>query len=573
MDTSNFCRRIDVQIGCTLLLLILSTVVLRQNVWTTALAKGARGTISVLVVYGASMVFFHVWRIAIILVCCAYVLWHVLAYTHQRRKAADKKRFEDDLDVHPKLAYPADSNNYFTSLQESQPQPFVFPESNNIEEKLNDVLQMILAQFLHSWYDNISRKALFPRSVELLLRRALIHVRQRLASTDLIGIIVRKAIPIVTQHLHEVSVAEAQVRSAVQTVQIDALEHNSICDRFAENCKRGDLHPAAQTPGYNAVHVLLPENKLQSYLRDTVEKILPKIFPAQELGSAIVKTLLREILACGVLQPIFNLLSDPDFWNQTIVTHAHQAIQERARVKRFRHVLIEQTRHPLDQKRSMKKKPMRNLERLMLSNEAKDWDRLYRKIKKSQSLADVSRMRSEMILLKSEMAAAGDVIDSVDHHGSGNVSKSDHYHAKAMVLLQARMAALAGHSAVSTPKPMADATFDTTLATGMSYFYEFMERRDRAELLDFWQHILHCEVVTTDTPQNSQSLAPAPEIQLTKEDIARIFHTYFDSSLLTIVEDEKTHIYNYLINEPDSYDITSNEMITAVARRAYLTMV
>ncbi|CCG81551.1 putative Intermediate filament protein [Taphrina deformans PYCC 5710] len=375
-------------------------------------------------------------------------------------------------------------------------------------------------------------------------------MRKRLEAVDVVGIVVRKAVPIITQHLHELTIAELKVMDTVKTVGLDSLEHSSISDAVAANSKGHVLHLAAQTSDLSEDGLLENEDKVQQYLRGVVSRLLPIVLPNNEYASSIVTTFVREVLACAILAPLFRMLADPDYWNETLVVRANQAIQERARVKRFRHALKEQTRDQSKRNKSIKKKPMRRLERLMLSNDHKDWERLYRKIKKCQSLADVTRMRSEMILLRNEKIAAVQVDRTVK-----NTSMSDHLVIKALSLLEVRITKLGGpHTTGTSSTIVRSLSFDRVLVIGVDYFLDYLERHGRANLLDFWHHVTQIKLKSNQPVPASQLSILDSSVHLSKIQIKHIYEQYFDSPLLTITDDEKS-----LSKELDDYPTFRND--------------
>lgn len=57
------------------------------------------------------------------------------------------------------------------------------------------------------------------------------------------------------------------------------------------------------------------------YLRGVVNRILPFVVEERELASSSLRVLVREIVAAAVLQPVIDLLADPDYWNQLVDTY------------------------------------------------------------------------------------------------------------------------------------------------------------------------------------------------------------------------------------------------------------
>ena len=74
----------------------------------------------------------------------------------------------------------------------------------------------------------------------------------------------------------------------------------------------------------NPLHTALHANSSPTtsiefeYLRKIGELLLYAIAPQKEIKSRVVVCLMREILTCKVIQPVIEMLADPDYWNQTI---------------------------------------------------------------------------------------------------------------------------------------------------------------------------------------------------------------------------------------------------------------
>ena len=56
----------------------------------------------------------------------------------------------------------------------------------------------------------------------------------------------------------------------------------------------------------------------EAHIRQLVDKALPFILPPKEQNSKTLRIVIREILACSVLYPIIEMVTDLDFWNKTI---------------------------------------------------------------------------------------------------------------------------------------------------------------------------------------------------------------------------------------------------------------
>ena len=75
----------------------------------------------------------------------------------------------------------------------------------------------------------------------------------------------------------------------------------------------GKLHPAVEN-----LSSTFTRQTEEAHLKKLVHRILPLVLPEKEAKSKAIKITIREILACAVLFPVVEMLSDPDFWNTTI---------------------------------------------------------------------------------------------------------------------------------------------------------------------------------------------------------------------------------------------------------------
>jgi sorting nexin-25 len=182
-----------------------------------------------------------------------------------------------------------------------------------IEEAFNNLLKLIIRDFIQSWYMKITgqmTEQTFPLSVDKIIRCSAIKLKKRLENTDLLFIILNKIIPKVTSHISEFRTAETSLRgkslerSVTQSDELDLL--------LASRYRQGKLHSALTT----AAVTTKPTEIV--YLRHMMDRVLPFIMDEKELNSGPVRVVIREIFSNSVLQPVLDMLADPDFWNQTI---------------------------------------------------------------------------------------------------------------------------------------------------------------------------------------------------------------------------------------------------------------
>ena len=186
----------------------------------------------------------------------------------------------------------------------------LYPRSEAISEKLELVLGNVMRDFVNSWYGNISSRPTFTNEVERAVRTALGNIRDRLLQQDLVEVVVMRMAPIITAHMRECYVAELTVRG--RKLNRNMTESEELDLAIAAKYKEGLLHPAA---AINYSETKMPQ---QQHLRSIVLRLLPKVLPSNMTSSSSVNVLIKEIVACAVLFPVMQLLSDPDTWNQLL---------------------------------------------------------------------------------------------------------------------------------------------------------------------------------------------------------------------------------------------------------------
>lgn len=184
----------------------------------------------------------------------------------------------------------------------------LYPESLIVSSALDGLLELIIRDFVASWYSNISKNPVFTNEVDKTIRIALAGIRDRLLALDLTEIVTTRIVPILTAHFRDFYDAEKMVRGKHLNRSVTESEELDLA--IAGKYKEGKLHPAASL-AYSDTKMVQ-----QEYLREIVKDILPSILPENVIGSRAVGVIVRELVACAVLTPVLQLLADPDTWNQ-----------------------------------------------------------------------------------------------------------------------------------------------------------------------------------------------------------------------------------------------------------------
>lgn len=190
----------------------------------------------------------------------------------------------------------------------------LYPDSAAISTALNDILILVVRDFVLTWYRDISSSPAFPTAVSATLHSSLQRVLARASTLDLPALIVKRVLPKVTAHIDQFRQSEIALRGAglerrlTQSEELDLL----MASRYASRGE-GKLHPAIDN-----LSSTFTKQTEENHLRELVDKALPHILPEKEARSKVFRIVVREILACSVLYPIMDMLADPDFWNRSI---------------------------------------------------------------------------------------------------------------------------------------------------------------------------------------------------------------------------------------------------------------
>lgn len=206
----------------------------------------------------------------------------------------------------------------------------IVPSSEKVSELFDRLISLVIRDFVSAWFVRISQspdEIGFPQAVEKAIRSAAATLKERLEKTDLLEVAVNRIIPKITAHIYDYRIAEMQMRG--KTLERSLTQSDELDLLLASQYRGGKLHAALSA---SAVSTKITET---AHLRRVVGRFLPLVMPEKEGRSAAVTVFTREILTCVILQPICDMISEPDYWNQTINTQVG-----------VRHTL-ESDRHPI----------------------------------------------------------------------------------------------------------------------------------------------------------------------------------------------------------------------------------
>ncbi|KAG7194124.1 Intermediate filament protein [Scheffersomyces spartinae] len=209
-----------------------------------------------------------------------------------------------------------------------------------ISELLNDFIDLIINEFINSWFVKISpSNNLFQNALKLELQNVTRTIHNRLLTINYPQLLVTKILPLLQDHFEAFNKArDAIVHIASQNkIPTDSLEYDI---EIAKAFKRGGIHYGV-TIGKG--HGTEPKSNEIHYLRNKVASILPYLLSEPESENDIVLALVREIMACTILVNVFGMLSEGDFYNLLIVKFIGDNLKRQDQVKQLRAALEEHT--------------------------------------------------------------------------------------------------------------------------------------------------------------------------------------------------------------------------------------
>ncbi|KAI1811207.1 PXA domain-containing protein [Poronia punctata] len=412
----------------------------------------------------------------------------------------------------------------------------LYPDSPTVSRALDNLLELILRDFVTSWYSKISKNPVFANAIDNTIRHAITTIQGRLSSIDLVDVIISRVVPILTAHFRDAYDAERAVRG--RKLNRDVTESEELDLAIAGKYKDGKIHPAAS--------LAYSDTKLveQDHLRQVVERILPIILPERLLESRAVLSITREIVACAVLFPVIQLLAEPDTWNQLMENYGRSMLQDRSTVRKLRAAL---DAHAVPAPNASK--PIA-FPRLSPGDGERRFERFIRTIRKINNLSDARRFRSEVASqLKKDSQKQQDQVylrrlelgkRLLDQRVQQLAASGD----RRPMAAPSRIPSSPGASRLEHAS-LADILRDTS---GLSYFMEYMDRQKLMPLVQFWLVVDGFRNPLEDDTAEDDALPStlAPWTESDRVDLAQIDQAYLSRPELKVVPSARQPIREFL---------------------------
>lgn len=163
--------------------------------------------------------------------------------------------------------------------------------SSTIDKEIQEIFDLFIRDFCLSWFQDLGKdehafKDILTKEMWDTTKNLVIKIRQ----VDVVKFLSSDIVNLLCSHFQELRLSDHR--------------------RFPESAKPFTLHSCLSSP----------EAELE-YLRTASEAILFALFSPRNSNSSPLRYLLREILAYTVFQPLFELICDPDYINQTLLLY------------------------------------------------------------------------------------------------------------------------------------------------------------------------------------------------------------------------------------------------------------
>ncbi|KAK3651185.1 tRNA (guanine-N(7)-)-methyltransferase (tRNA(m7G46)-methyltransferase) [Elasticomyces elasticus] len=410
--------------------------------------------------------------------------------------------------------------------------PTIFPEARAFSRAVDGLLDLILRDYVTSWYGAISSRPLFQNEIDRCIRSVLLTIAARFTDIDVIELGVARVLPMITAHLRDFYEAERVVRG--KTLTGNVTESEELDTAVAGKYAGGKLHNAA------ALMHSDPVKARQSYLRALVEKVMPCVLPANMQSSRAVTVLVREIVSCAVLGPVINMLCDPDFWNQQIVNVGGPMLQDRKTVKRVRAAL--------DQHAPVSPKSQRSAQfpRLRSHDTERQFERFIRAIRHVMNLSEARRLRSDIVsqIRRDSVVADQDAV-YLRRLETGKRLLDQKIETLSATVSKPKLAVRTMSSSPDATARKQQATLREVIydAAGLSYVMEYL---DRVKLMQLVQFYLVVDGYRFPLEGDNDEAPPGVADDRDRMDIGQMYESYLTKPELQTTEASLADVRAYL---------------------------
>ncbi|XP_037001057.2 sorting nexin-19 [Artibeus jamaicensis] len=175
------------------------------------------------------------------------------------------------------------------------------PEAERqLEQEINRTIQMIIRDFVSSWYRSVSQEPAFEEEMEAAMRGLAQELRRRMGMVDRHAL-TQRVLTLCGRHLQ----SYIRAKEATAGKQSGTVEHSQLWEAY---CRATVPHPAVQSSSAEVI-----------YTRGIVNLLLQGLVPKPHLETRTGRHVVVELITCNVILPLISKLSDPDWIHLVLV--------------------------------------------------------------------------------------------------------------------------------------------------------------------------------------------------------------------------------------------------------------
>ncbi|XP_060541667.1 sorting nexin-13 isoform X9 [Pantherophis guttatus] len=178
-----------------------------------------------------------------------------------------------------------------------------------IDEPLQQIIQFSLRDYVQYWYYTLSDDESFLLEIRQTLQNALIQFSSRTKEIDWQPYFTTRIVDDFTTHLRVFRKAQQRISERDDQIKDGA---EDLVDTFFE------VEVEMEETICRDLVCTSPKDE-EGFLRDLCEVLLYLLLPPGDFQNKIMRYFVREILSQGILLPLINQLSDPDYINQHFI--------------------------------------------------------------------------------------------------------------------------------------------------------------------------------------------------------------------------------------------------------------
>ncbi|XP_037361543.1 sorting nexin-19 isoform X2 [Talpa occidentalis] len=170
-----------------------------------------------------------------------------------------------------------------------------------LEQEINCTIQMIMRDFVSSWYRSVSQEPAFEEEMEAAMKGLVHDLRRRMSQVDSHAL-TQRVLTLCGCHLQSYIHAKKATAGKQSEPSVES------CQLWEAYCQVTAPHPAVQNPSAEVI-----------YTRGIVDILLQGLVPKPHLETRTGRHVVVELITCNVILPLINKLSDPDWIHLVLV--------------------------------------------------------------------------------------------------------------------------------------------------------------------------------------------------------------------------------------------------------------